>query len=84
MKDSFDVAGHYTICGLVSRMDKVATEDTVLVSILREAGATPFIKTNVSQGCLLVESINNIYGTVLNPWNRTLCAGGSSGGEGGL
>ncbi|EEA23557.1 hypothetical protein TMatcc_002434 [Talaromyces marneffei ATCC 18224] len=84
IKDPFDVAGHYTTCGLVSRMDKVATEDTLLVSILREAGAIPFIKTNVSQGCLLVESINNVYGTVLNPWNRALSAGGISGGEGAL
>lgn len=84
IKDPFDVAGHPTTAGLVSRIDNMASKDTLVVSILRTAGAIPFIKTNVSQGCLLVESINNIYGTVLNPWNRALSAGGSSGGEGAL
>lgn len=84
IKDPFDVAGRSTSCGLVSRIDNVAVEDTHVVKILRNAGAIPFIKTNVSQGCLLVESINNVYGTTLNPWNRALSAGGSSGGEGAL
>ncbi|TPX11826.1 uncharacterized protein E0L32_007563 [Thyridium curvatum] len=84
IKDAFDIAGHITTSGLVSRLDNVAREDTLLVAILREAGAIPFVKTNISQGCLLVESTNNIYGTVLNPWNRNLSAGGSSGGEGAL
>jgi amidase len=84
IKDAFDVAGHITSAGLVSRLGNVAQNDTLIVSILREAGAIPFIKTNVSQACLLVESRNNIYGTVLNPWNRHLSAGGSSGGEGAL
>jgi amidase len=84
IKDAFDVAGHITSCGLVSRLDNVAKNDTLIVSILREAGAIPFVKTNTSQACLLVESINNVYGTVLNPWNRNLSAGGSSGGEGAL
>jgi amidase len=32
----------------------------------------------------MVESINNIFGTVRNPYNLYLCAGGSSGGEAAL
>ncbi|CAK7201231.1 hypothetical protein SEUCBS139899_003934 [Sporothrix eucalyptigena] len=85
VKDAFDIKGHLTSSGLVSRLDQgQATDDALLVSILRGAGAIPFVKTNVSQGCLLVESINNIYGTVRNPHNRLLSAGGSSGGEGAL
>jgi hypothetical protein len=31
-----------------------------------------------------VESDNNVFGRVLNPWNTMLTAGGSSGGEGAL
>ncbi|KAI1859069.1 hypothetical protein JX265_010546 [Neoarthrinium moseri] len=84
IKDVFDVAGRITSCGLVSRLDRVAQNDALLVAILRDAGAIPFVKTNLSQACLLVESINNIYGTVMNPWNRHLSAGGSSGGEAAL
>lgn len=84
VKDTFDVRGHLNTAGLVSRLGEISSDDCLVVSLLRAAGAIPFIKTNVSQGCLLVESINNIYGTVLNPWNRSLSAGGSSGGEGSL
>jgi amidase len=84
IKDAFDVTGYITSSGLVSRLGNVAQNDTLIVSILREAGAIPFIMSNVSQACLLVESRNNIYGTVLNPWNRHLSAGGNSGGEGAL
>jgi amidase len=81
VKDIFDVAGHISTAGFVSRLDDVAKEDGLLVAAMKEAGAIPFIKTNISQGCLLVESINNIFGTVLNPSNKALSAGGSSGGE---
>jgi amidase len=42
------------------------------------------VKTNVSQGHLMVESINNVFGTTTNPFNPALSAGGSSGGEASL
>ncbi|KAL1888401.1 hypothetical protein Sste5346_009609 [Sporothrix stenoceras] len=84
VKDVFDMKGKINTAGLVSRIDRVATADCQLVAILQDAGAIPFVRTNISQACQLVESINNVYGTVLNPWNRALSAGGSSGGEGAL
>ena len=31
-----------------------------------------------------LETANNLYGTTVNPFNRNLTAGGSSGGEGAL
>lgn len=42
-----------------------------------------------SQGVMLMDmqtldSDNNVFGRVLNPWNTMLTAGGSSGGEGAL
>lgn len=45
------------------------------------AGAVLFAKTSVSQSLLMVESINNIFGSVKNPYNLALSVGGSSGGE---
>lgn len=84
VKDVFDMKGRINTAGLVSRIDRVATADCQLVAILQDAGAIPFVRTNISQACMLVESINNVYGTVVNPWNRALSAGGSSGGEGAL
>lgn len=84
IKDIFNVAGHLNTSGMVSRLDDIVEKDGLIVELLRKAGAIPFIMTNVSQGCLLVEATNNIYGTSLNPWNRALSTGGSSGGEAAL
>lgn len=42
-------------------------------------------KTNVPQGMLALDSVNNVFGRVLNPENRVeWTAGGSSGGEAAL
>jgi amidase len=41
-------------------------------------------KTNVAQALMMPESINLVFGRTLNPYNRSLTAGGSSGGEGAL
>lgn len=84
IKDMFDIAGHFNTAGVAARLGDVVSKDGLIVRLLREAGAIPFIITNVSQACLLVETTNNIYGTTLNPWNRALSPGGSSGGEAAL
>jgi Asp-tRNA(Asn)/Glu-tRNA(Gln) amidotransferase A subunit family amidase len=67
-----------------------------LVQILKDAGAIPFVKTNVMQSLLGYESSNPVWGRVSNPWDTkrsckylkssiiTQTAGGSSGGEAAL
>jgi amidase len=40
-----------------------------------------YCKTSLPQTLLLGETINNLIGTTLNPHNRNLSCGGSSGGE---
>jgi amidase len=30
------------------------------------------------------DSVNNLYGRTVSPYNRSLCSGGSSGGEGAI
>jgi amidase len=49
---------------------------------LLAAGAVRYIKTNLSQAHLILESMNNVFGTTCNPYNLKLSVGGSSGGEG--
>ena len=39
------------------------------MSLLREAGAIPFVRTNVPQGLMVPESMSVTWGTTLNPWN---------------
>lgn len=51
---------------------------------VKEAGAVILAKTNVAQTMALYETINNVWGRTLNPFNRTLTPGGSSGGEAAL
>ena len=55
-------------------------EDSVIVERLRRAGAIPIGKTNVPEFGMGSHTYNKVYGTTLNPYDRTKSAGGSSGG----
>ncbi|KAI0401086.1 amidase signature domain-containing protein [Xylaria palmicola] len=84
LKDSYQVKGTQATIGAVSNLDRTSVKNSPLVDMLLDLGAVLYVKTNVSQVLMAVESDNNIFGRVLNPWNTSLTAGGSSGGEGAL
>ncbi|KAI0033140.1 general amidase [Vararia minispora EC-137] len=84
LKDQLKIKGLETSMGYVGWLGRPAEEDSVLTEILYEAGAVPFVKTNVPQTLMWGETYNNIFGRTLNPYNRNLTCGGSSGGEGAL
>lgn len=52
--------------------------------ILFDAGCVFYARTNEPQTLQCLETNNNIYGRTVNPHNRNLSSGGSSGGEGAL
>jgi amidase len=54
--------------------------DSVIVERIRRAGAIPIGKTNVPEFGMGSQTYNKVYGTTLNPYDRTKTAGGSSGG----
>ncbi len=84
LKDCFDIPGYPTSVGFTAwAADPVHTESTV-VSLLKDAGAVFYVKTNVLTGMMFSETVNNCYGRTMNPFNRTLTSGGSSGGESAL
>ena len=58
--------------------------ESVLVDMLYDLGAVPFVKTNTPTGMMMMETDNHVFGPTLNPHKATLSAGGSSGGEGAL
>jgi len=60
--------------------DVMPTDDSVIVERLRGAGAIPIGKTNVPEFGMGSHTYNKVYGTTLNPYDRTKSAGGSSGG----
>ncbi len=84
VKDAFDQKGADSSCGFACRAFRPLGEDGLIVALLREAGAIPFVRTNVPQGLMVPESSNITYGQTKNPWNIERTPGGSSGGEGAL
>ena len=54
--------------------------DSLLVARMRAAGAVAVGKTNTPEFGAGSHTFNPVYGTTLNPWDRTRSAGGSSGG----
>ena len=80
IKDSFEVTGMPTTCGLEHLRDHRPEQDADAVAQLREAGANIFGKTNLPAGASDWQSFNPVYGISRNPWNPDRTVGGSSGG----
>ncbi|KAH7099778.1 general amidase [Auriculariales sp. MPI-PUGE-AT-0066] len=84
LKDQFCIEGLDTTIGYTAWIGMKAAKHCTLVDILLAAGAVPFVRTNLPQTIMWPETYNLIFGRTLNPHNRTLTSGGSSGGEGAL
>lgn len=84
LKDTFNIKGYDSSIGIASLAASPAKENAALVDILLEQGAILYCKTNVSQTLMALDSHNHLFGRVMNPRNRRVTAGGSSGGEGAL
>jgi len=82
VKDTFDIAGVDSSIGIAAFCFKPAKSNAPLVNILESLGAIIVAKTNIPQTLGALDSVNNIFGRIMNPLNRKVTAGGSSGGEG--
>lgn len=69
--------------GFVSWWDRKG-EDAHILKILWNAGCIFFARTTQPQSLMQLETSTNLYGVTVNPFNRNLTCGGSSGGEGAL
>ena len=81
VKEAYNVAGLPTTWGWPAALDWRPTEDAVLVSRLKAAGAIVVGKTNVPLFCADWQTYNEVYGTTNNPWDLDRTPGGSSGGS---
>ncbi|KAH8811123.1 amidase signature domain-containing protein [Xylogone sp. PMI_703] len=70
--------------GYVAWWGKTASEDAHVLQILWDAGAVFYARTTQPQSMMHLETDSNLYGVTVNPYNREVSAGGSSGGEGAL
>ena len=80
VKDNIDVAGHPTTSGNPALANAVALRDAAQTQRLRRAGAIIVGKSNLSEFSFEIRSRSSLGGDVLNPFNRRVTAGGSSGG----
>lgn len=81
IKDSIDVRGYPTVCGVDKRADiDDAEQDAPVVARLRAAGAVILGKTNTPQYTDDWQTVNTVFGRTANPWNTERTPGGSSGG----
>ncbi|KAH7904205.1 amidase signature enzyme [Hygrophoropsis aurantiaca] len=84
LKDMVAVKGFDACIGYSAWVGKPMAADGALIRLLRDAGAVPFVKTNVPVTLLSFESSNAVFGVTENPHKKGFSPGGSSGGEGAL
>lgn len=84
IKDNFNIVGKDSSIGIASLVNKPAAYNSTIIDIILESGAVLYVKTNVPTAVMLPETVNNVFGRTVNPLNRSLTPGGSSGGEAAL
>lgn len=81
LKDQFNIKGHDTTLGYVSRALSPAQDDAVLVKMLRSLGAVILAKSNLPQSIMWSETENPLWGLTTAPFDPRYTPGGSTGGE---
>ncbi|KAF9525240.1 amidase signature enzyme [Crepidotus variabilis] len=84
LKDTVGCQGYDSCAGYSAWVGKPSQNDSALVRLLRDAGAVPFVKTNIPITLLSFESSNDVFGRTTNPHKKAYSPGGSSGGEAAL
>ncbi|KAK6440500.1 hypothetical protein LTR95_003278 [Oleoguttula sp. CCFEE 5521] len=84
LKDNFNITGKTSCVGFTAWAEEPMQVESTIVGMLRDLGAVAYVKTNVPTAMMIAESVNNTFGRTVNPLNRNLTSGGSSGGESAL
>ena len=80
IKDLTPTRGIRTTFGSKIFENHVPTEDGLIVTRLKAAGAIVIGKTNTPEFGAGANTFNAVFGATRNPWNRALTCGGSTGG----
>ncbi len=80
IKVNADQAGHATTNGLKILKDLVAQSDSPVVSNIKKAGGIIVGRTNTPAFSLRWFTNNDLHGQTLNPHDKAITPGGSSGG----
>ena len=84
VKEHIDFKGLAVNAGFIAWHDRIAKANAHILDILLDAGAVLYARTTQPQTLMHLETSSNFYGATVNPFNRNLTSGGSSGGEGAL
>lgn len=82
IKENVDVAGQATPNGIKAFENMIAPDDSPVTRNLKQAGAIVIGRTNTPEFSFRVFTDNPLRGMTLNPWDKTVTCGGSSGGAG--
>jgi amidase len=80
IKDNIDVAGQSTPNGLKQLDGIIAETDSPVTRNLKRAGAIIIGRTNAPEFSYRYFTDNPLFGMTLNPWDKEVTPGGSSGG----
>ena len=58
-KEQFDIRGKESTAGFVSRVGSIAQDDSLLIKLMRDAGAVFYCKTNNPQTLMHLETTSN-------------------------
>jgi amidase len=81
VKENLDLAGTPTTQGIRVFADTYPARDAPVVERMRSAGAIPIARTNMPSGAIRWHCESELWGTTLNPWDRSRTPGASSAGE---
>ena len=81
VKENLDCMGSATTHGIPVLRDALPFSDAPAVARMKAAGAIPIARTNQSEMGLRLCTVNPLRGRTLNPFDRKLTVGGSSGGD---
>jgi amidase len=81
VKENIDCVGTATTNGVPALENAVPMMDAPVVARMKAAGAIPIGRTNMPEMGLRLSTDNPLRGRTQNPWNASLTAGGSSGGD---
>ncbi|MCB1739656.1 MAG: amidase [Gammaproteobacteria bacterium] len=81
VKDLNVTAGLRTTFGSRLHADWIPERDERLIAALRHAGAIVIGKTNTPEFGAGANTVNDVYGATVNPFDTTRTCGGSSGGS---
>ena len=81
LKDMTETAGVRTTYGSRAFAQHVPSQDALLVTRLKDAGAILVGKTNTPEFAVGINTTNRIFGTTRNAYDMRRTSGGSSGGS---